>query len=608
MNAIGYVLENELGDNARIKVLAIKNGKGYIQDEDYIMENCPPEGLSFAPSFFNRGHSCKKREFIKFSLMQNERDTGDQTIIDHKKAVKPIGYEVIEVVENPVQQNHINQETLDTIKIEGTKNFYLKYQNQLYGSFKVKSDKIVPSKGKEVKCWKLTKEEVIITYEQQQIILAEPKSEPIAEIDCMTSTQLADWFNEKIYASLSPFVKEYASSKSKFRQELDKLFNTTVGDKLQDGRFKRVIHGLSKLELGRAQIIELANTSEKFQSLYEQVLLSLKAEFATEVRAEYAEIKKEQEKEVTQIKKIQKNEEKKLEQIKKGAEKLNNQIRFLKDKQEELNDKKKALESDVEFLEKNEQKLITEFKIKAKLFPQPPIQTIHSVPIATAKSFVLESYLPDETTLYEDKKAFYKALENNLINQGEYYKILPKRILEHLTHFNCFFIKNTKVAKAILQSVNNCHFIIQQVEADWLKFSQFWKNGLGAIWESSIKNPDRLHFLVLQDVNLASPICYARPLLDLNANIRNVLPYANTPFPPNLRILAAKLSADYPEDFGLPIHQQSFENWGGLGFADVIDKEISDYQQDKYLELGQLEKWDDSLGIGPVSSLSNYFE
>ena len=155
MNAIGYILDKELGGNStRIKVLGIKNGKGYKLEEAYILDKCPPYGYSFAPSFFNK-YPYNSGEFIKFSIADNPLETkigDDETIVDENKSVRPItGYDIIELDRNPVQRNHISQEMLKSINTFGAEKFYLKYKNSIYGSFKFKGEMIVPIIGKEVK-------------------------------------------------------------------------------------------------------------------------------------------------------------------------------------------------------------------------------------------------------------------------------------------------------------------------------------------------------------------------------------------------------------------------------------------------------------------------
>ena len=110
-------------------------------------------------------------------------------------------------------------------------------------------------------------------------------------------------------------------------------------------------------------------------------------------------------------------------------------------------------------------------------------------------------------------------------------------------------------------TTNNAFYIIQQIEPDWLHFSDFWKNGLGAIWKSAHDYPDKLHFLFLEDINMSSPECYARPLLDMITGIRMLIPFGKTQYPGNLKIIATKISTENPE-IGLPLIRTNFHGMG----------------------------------------------
>jgi hypothetical protein len=131
---------------------------------------------------------------------------------------------------------------------------------------------------------------------------------------------------------------------------------------------------------------------------------------------------------------------------------------------------------------------------------------------------------------------------------------------------------------AFAEAVGNTNYIIQQVEPDWLHFSDFWKNGLGAIWHSAHNHPEILHFLFLEDINLSSPECYARPLFDVINGIRKHIPYGKTAYPENLKIFATKASTVEPE-IGLPLIEKTFEGWGAVGFNDKLyETSDSDYK------------------------------
>jgi hypothetical protein len=117
---------------------------------------------------------------------------------------------------------------------------------------------------------------------------------------------------------------------------------------------------------------------------------------------------------------------------------------------------------------------------------------------------------------------------------------------------------------------NNCRIIIQQVEADWLKFERLYYNSLQYVWETAHQEPSVIHFLVLEDINLAGIECYGKPLLDMLDGVRLKLPGCETAWPENLWIIASFLPADGERAIGLPLSQTTFRQWGYIPFESAI--------------------------------------
>ena len=131
--------------------------------------------------------------------------------------------------------------------------------------------------------------------------------------------------------------------------------------------------------------------------------------------------------------------------------------------------------------------------------------------------------------------------------------------------FNGILIEDISYGIALAKAFGNAKYLIQQVGPDWMEFKQLWENGLSEIWRSSHDNPDIIHILLLEDINLSSPECYARPLTDVMQGIRPRLPYAKNGMPENLKILATKIPFEEPP-IGLPLYQTIFKAWGVVGF------------------------------------------
>jgi hypothetical protein len=133
-----------------------------------------------------------------------------------------------------------------------------------------------------------------------------------------------------------------------------------------------------------------------------------------------------------------------------------------------------------------------------------------------------------------------------------------------LKDYKCLLSVAVEPLQQIAILTNNAKVILQQVEPDWLKYDSLYENGLKLSWESAQANPDIIHFFILEDINLASPECYAKPLNDVIAGIRKTLPGISGTFPPNLWIFGVPLVVDSGQDFGLPLLKISFKHWGAL--------------------------------------------
>jgi hypothetical protein len=171
--------------------------------------------------------------------------------------------------------------------------------------------------------------------------------------------------------------------------------------------------------------------------------------------------------------------------------------------------------------------------------------------------------------------------------------------------YKTILVKDIAIGVAIAESTNNCKYIIQQVEADWLHFKDFWNNGLGSLWQSAKENPSQMHFLLLEDMNMSSPELYARPLTDILRGIRKQIPFGKTSFPENLRIIGTLAPVEDPK-IGLPIFEQTFKDWGEIGFRGNIFKtnEIKVINEDGYLSPSILNEtfFPDELDIEEIQS------
>jgi hypothetical protein len=100
-----------------------------------------------------------------------------------------------------------------------------------------------------------------------------------------------------------------------------------------------------------------------------------------------------------------------------------------------------------------------------------------------------------------------------------------------------------------------------QVEATWLCFADAWKGAIERYWLAAYEEPERLHILLLEDVNRSLPECWAKPWLDLLSGFRDVLPTENNlAWPDNVRILACPAS----DKAALPLSIDIIKHWAAV--------------------------------------------
>ena len=107
---------------------------------------------------------------------------------------------------------------------------------------------------------------------------------------------------------------------------------------------------------------------------------------------------------------------------------------------------------------------------------------------------------------------------------------------------------------------------VVQVEPTWLVFADAWKGAVEQCWMAAYQRPERLHLLLLEDVNRALPECWGRPWLDLLAGFREVLPVAEPcGWPENLRILSCPAT----DKATLPLSQTVVQHWAAVSLPSV---------------------------------------
>jgi hypothetical protein len=84
----------------------------------------------------------------------------------------------------------------------------------------------------------------------------------------------------------------------------------------------------------------------------------------------------------------------------------------------------------------------------------------------------------------------------------------------------------------------------EYVSAKWASYDDLWNNGLAYIVEKSNEEPETIHFLLLQNINLSYLPNFLQPLVDLQKGLISKFPVTDIPLPRNLRILCTVVEGE----------------------------------------------------------------
>jgi len=533
-NVIGIVSEG-IGSHARIKVLSLKSKGQYINDQDEIIELFPPVGNVFCPAFFDKYDQLKLDDFIEFDTLPNNStnllEDRDQVILDFNHIPKIIGNKVLKTNDDILYHGkslNINslKRACDSIK-DGSR-FYIEYNDTLIGALKKENGNVKPAVGKEVNHWKDYKNE-IVSYNNHSVVVKKLTT-PYETLDFMSKDQLQKWFLNLIKASKSSLLKSIQSDKN-LKKELSILFQTENDKELSQVRIEKVLDHFDSITLSLDAAKNLSSISPSLSNIFEKKLESIEKEMKEERLVEV--------KEVDEV--INKKQE---------------EIKFIESKLEKLYKTLNTKSSEIEYINNEKERLLKDFQVLLPMVSAPGNTGV-------SETFYEVEKVVKYKTEFTDIQEFNKCYKNELIKRKVYESRIEKNAVNLLREYRAILVPDIQLILAFIHASNNCRYIIQQVEPDWLKFNFLWKNGLERIVKLAYDDPNVIHLLILQDVNLASPECWAKVLNDVMNNIRSAFPTFKKSWPENLKVVGTKISSEDPS-IGLPLLAQTFEGWGGV--------------------------------------------
>lgn len=465
-------------------------------------------------------------------------------------------------------QKQIPDNLIDVIKTKSR--FCFSISDEIIGPFKFHNGLIIPEIGTSSKLYRLNthNQSSFIEYPDFAnrqypdffILLEIPK--PVAQLDCSTETQLLDWLKEKLRNGQDD--KKVAEVLNHFRK---RFTYDSLDTDIEKSRFLRIEKVLKKLQLSTDELEKLKDNQD-FSKVISEAVSANQGLFLKEILEEQQSFRE----------KIELENRADEEKRKSLLEEINGLDNIYENKFEEISSLEAEigrLKQETNFLQSNQESLIATIKIASQIVPSQPLhQASYKVNTTFCEKII---YDIDQELFFTDLNEFEDVLESLKV-RGRSFLISN---IELLRSHNFFIVHNVLNLLGLLKSTANITIYLNQAEGDWLKFEKWFNCGLSEMVSEALRNPTQNYCYVLQDFNIASPECYAKPIIDISRGIRKKVPGQDSTWPDNIWIFLVPLEVEI-EDFGFEVQEETtFKDW----------KILKDENKVKSLDFEMTKKW-----------------
>lgn len=429
----------------------------------------------------------------------------------------------------------LNIEIFDLIDSD----FYLSVHNTAYGPLKLSVDKkeIKPSLGKSIFKYKIDLNNTVEhpIHDDLSLLFGEPK-EKLDEFDCSSSEQLIEWIKKQLKDV--PNHNEYAEKLNK----VIKLLNGQSFSGIETTRYERAKTLIEKIELSFEEFENFKN-DPAWESVLFKALETHKEKFKEKIESDFSERQKQI---ITEL--ATKNNTIELKQT---------QLKSLTEETSFVKNEKNLLKDEIQYLTNNRNEIIRNLRLNLEIG-----NSKNQFDNQQIKFYEIFKSLNNKDVWYENFEDYFDDLKiKSGIRDSEetnFEKALKAlKTSKFIRSDNIYFVLN------LISSIGCSKSYIQQVEGDWLKFEKWYQNGLSDIIDNAIMHPETRFFFVLEDFNLASPECYAKPIIDISNGVRKYVPGTSIKWPANLWLIFVCLESEI-DDFGFEIIDDTFSNWDML--------------------------------------------
>jgi hypothetical protein len=516
------------GEGGNCKVVAFIRDKDFINNEDTIKEFFQTDSKFFSDKIFKLLPDVAINQLVEIvpGNINTEVIEGRNYYI-HLKSIKKTGSLIIDVPTDYLKTNYINLEELnnyfeskDYLK-EELGNFYLCDNEKICGPFKTTNGKILPKKDTFVHSFQYDIKDLIEVENFKFSYLLEEPQNKIDVIDCMTVNQLMDFLKSQLSidrAEINSISKTYDNIKSLNRGN----------SSLDNVRLERASNYLSELKLSYEELKNIGSKRHDWGLLVNQIIIENKERFEKEILNEIDL-------------NIQKKEEHK--------NKLQSEIKLQHNELNKLIFECKKVIKETEEITNKKEDLILSIQLAAGIN-----NSSKEVKNDLKKNYY-EIISSNNSSSIKDLDDFYDQFSNKISS-----KDLLKNALYILKEKRFLIGDSIELIINSIEHLGSYEIMIQNAEADWLKYKYLEESGFGEISEKAITIPDVPHFYILQDFNIASFECYGKPILDIANGVRSKIPGTSNNWPKNLFFILISINADI-DDFGFKLNKSTFKKW-----------------------------------------------
>ena len=542
------LVEDKLGDNATINVI------GYCDDNLHVfhplnnaeaLELFPTRGKVFAYKF-NIDYRHLKGCIVCLRVQPSNKDDREKFVWDWGPEVIEYGQRIFTFKGDFTEDSQHNYDILTNNGLHDVNSDKLVYSSgRVY--------QIIPDNNDRVlKYWEASSLDMVTVDGYKYFVgISLPKHDGL--LDITNDEQLANWYLSKVvkknwagivqaqsFRNSESFLRELLSS----QKDLDAA---TI-----ENRLKRLLSIDTSISLMFDSLKDIAETpwfSEVVNRSISQEKEHLIEQLKNDNLEEIQKIKEYHDLELMQLEEEQKAKIEKLQQeIDEKRKDLEVQERSLDAKLQEKNfeielldetakEKQQAittLEESIAKMNDRKASIIQDFSIIQEVLstsvPQDKVAGI-----ASSKQFTLEeiNYSANPITRFQ---AYVKSLED-VLKVNEAPKCSPQALARLLAKYLVVLCPSQTIAQSLIMASHKCRYMTEYVSAKWASFDDLWNNGLAYIVGKSNEEPETIHFLLLQNINLSYLPNYLQPLADLQKGLITKFPATDIPLPKNLRIL-----------------------------------------------------------------------